>query len=202
MKIYFLPWLLSFILAVPVFAQDAAKQDIINFQDELYKEFTDSIRSPLPKSDIAAFTGHEFFPVDLAYRIEATFTRTPNEKAFKMATTQGDTRDYVKYGEASFTLNGKACKLNIYQNIELSKTKQYSDYLFLPFKDLTNLVDTYGGGRYIDLKMPASNSIVIDFNKAYNPYCAYNELYSCPVPPKENSLDTEVRAGVKKPAGH
>lgn len=183
-------------------AQDQARKEIIDFQDKLYKEFTDSAKSPLPLYELSAFTGHEFFPVDLNYRVNARFVRTPNEKPFKMSTTQGDAREYVKYGEAQFTLQGKPCKLNLYQSTELSKTAEYKDYLFLPFKDLTNLLDTYGGGRYIDLKIPAADSIVIDFNQAYNPYCAYNSIYSCPVPPRENALDVEIRAGIKKPAEH
>lgn len=183
-------------------AQDQARQEIIDFQDRLYKEFTDSAKSPLPLYELSAFTGHEFFPVDLNYRVNARLVKTPNEKPFKMMTTQGQTQEYVKYGEARFSLQGKPYKLNLYQSTELSKTAEYKDYLFLPFKDLTNLMDTYGGGRYIDLRIPDSDNIVIDFNQAYNPYCAYNSIYSCPVPPKENTLETEIRAGIKKPAGH
>ena len=71
------------------------------------------------------------------------------------------------------------------------------DHLFLPFTDNTNGVETYGGGRYIDLKIPAGNTINIDFNKAYNPYCAYSDKYSCPIPPPENHLDIEIKAGIK-----
>lgn len=183
-------------------AQDQGRQEIVDFQDRLYKEFTDSVKSPLPKYEIDAFTGHEFYPVDLSYRVKARLVKTPGEKPFKMMTTRGETQDYVKYGEAQFILRGKPYKLNLYQSTELSKTAEYKDYLFLPFKDLTNLLDTYGGGRYIDLKIPASDSIVIDFNQAYNPYCAYNSIYSCPVPPKENTLETEIKAGIKRPPGH
>ena len=74
----------------------------------------------------------------------------------------------------------------------------YFDYLFLPFLDLTNGKTTYSGGRYIDLRIPEGDTIIIDFNKAFNPYCAYSHHYSCPVVPSENYLDFEVRAGVKK----
>ena len=76
-------------------------------------------------------------------------------------------------------------------------TAEYEDYLFLPFTDKTNGDSSYGGGRYLDLKLPEGDSIIIDFNQAYNPYCAYNDKYSCPVPPKSNNLDIEVLAGVK-----
>jgi uncharacterized protein (DUF1684 family) len=73
----------------------------------------------------------------------------------------------------------------------------YVDYLFLPFSDATNGNETYSGGRYIDLRIPTSDSVLIDFNKAYNPYCAYNPKYSCPIVPKQNRLPIPVRAGVK-----
>jgi uncharacterized protein len=88
--------------------------------------------------------------------------------------------------------------LNIYRNIDLSKKKEYKNYLFLPFLDLTSGNESYGGGRYIDMRIPKGNIITIDFNKAYNPYCAYNHKYSCPVVPDENNLNIEIKAGVKK----
>ena len=105
---------------------------------------------------------------------------------------------YIKFGEAHFKIDGKALVLNIYQNIELSKKKEYVDYLFLPFSDLTCGKESYIGGRYIDLKIPTSDTILIDFNTAYNPYCAYNHKYSCPIVPLENDLPVAINAGVKK----
>ena len=88
-------------------------------------------------------------------------------------------------------------KLNIYQNHRLRKMEKYRNHLFLPFTDLTNGEETYGGGRYIDLSIPDSDTIIIDFNKAYNPYCAYSSTRSCPIPPRENDLDLKVEAGVR-----
>ena len=105
---------------------------------------------------------------------------------------------YVKYGELSFVLKGESFKLNVYRNIELSKKEEYKDYLFLPFSDATSGKESYIGGRYIDLRVPKGKSIAIDFNKAYNPYCAYNSQYSCPIVPLENDLDIAIEAGVKK----
>lgn len=105
---------------------------------------------------------------------------------------------YEKYGELHFTIDGKICKLNVYRSLDLKKTDEYKDYLFLPFSDTTNGNETYLGGRYIDLKITDGNTMVIDFNKAYNPYCAYNSKYSCPAVPQENVLDVAIRAGVKK----
>ena len=104
---------------------------------------------------------------------------------------------YKKYGEIKFKIHGKKFKLNIYQNQRLMNNKLYADHLFLPFTDLTNGDESYGGGRYIDLTKPSANTMIIDFNKAYNPYCCYNSRYSCPIPPKENHLNIKVKAGVK-----
>ena len=105
---------------------------------------------------------------------------------------------YNKFGKTVFKLNGKKYTLAIYQNVDLVNTAGYEDYLFIPFKDLTNGEDTYGGGRYLDLKIPEGETILIDFNRAYNPYCAYNHNYSCPIPPFENHLKVKIEAGVKK----
>ncbi|MBS1638121.1 MAG: DUF1684 domain-containing protein [Bacteroidetes bacterium] len=189
-------------LALTAGAQDTARQEILDFQNELNKEYADSTKSPLSKAELRQFKGHHFFDIDLAYRVTATFKRTADAKPFKMATTRGLPRTYVKYGEATFTLGAKTYTLCLYQNPDLAKTEQYKDYLILPFRDLTNQSETYGGGRYIDMKIPTGNSIVIDFNKAYNPFCAYSDLYSCPIPPQENTLDTEIKAGTKKPETH
>jgi uncharacterized protein (DUF1684 family) len=97
----------------------------------------------------------------------------------------------------TFNLKGNAYRLNVYQNQDLMKKEGFEDYLFLPFLDDTNGEESYGGGRYIDLGIPEGDEVVIDFNKAYNPYCAYNEKYSCPIVPRENYLDLKVEAGVK-----
>lgn len=181
-------------------AQIQEKEEILEFQNQLNKEYKDSVNSPLSKTDIIKFKGHTFYPIDLAFRVTATFVRAENEKPFKMSTTKGQARDYIKYGEVHFMIRGKKSKLNVYQSLDLLKTEQYKNYLFLPFKDLTNSIETYGGGRFIDLTIPDSKTLTIDFNKAYNPYCAYSDLYSCPITPIENTLNIKVKAGIKKPA--
>ena len=109
---------------------------------------------------------------------------------------------YDIYGTVSFIIQGKTYQLNVYQSHSLKESKEYADYLFLPFMDLTNGKTTYAGGRYIDLKIPKSNEIVINFHTAYNPYCAYSARYSCPVVPEENFIEVEVNAGVKAPKPH
>lgn len=167
--------------------------EIREFQEELNHEYNDPETSPLTKKDRKKFTGLEFFPIDEAYYVTARFTKTENPSPFKMKTTTSRRPTYDKYGEATFDLNGQAFTLNIYQSHKLRETEEYKDYLFLPFTDLTNGEETYGGGRFIDLSIPAGDSIVIDFNKAYNPYCAYNHNYSCPIPPAENDMDVKVK---------
>ncbi|MCF8370592.1 MAG: DUF1684 domain-containing protein [Bacteroidales bacterium] len=171
--------------------------EIQNHQKELNEQYADSSHSPLSEKDLKSFTGLGFFPIDPKYRVDAEFVRTPNEQPFGMKTTTDRLPMYMKYGIAKFDIGGKNFQLSIFQNLDLVKQEGYEDYLFLPFTDLTSGVESYGGGRYIDLRLPDSDHIIIDFNKAYNPYCAYNHRYSCPVPPVENDMNIEIKAGVK-----
>jgi hypothetical protein len=114
-----------------------------------------------------------------------------------MPTTTDRKSEEILFGIANFQLNGITQQLEIYQNRKLMLEEKYKDYLFLPFTDKTNGEETYSGGRYLDLSIPKGDSIIIDFNKAYNPYCAYNKKYSCPIVPSINALDIKVLAGVK-----
>lgn len=175
-----------------------AEQTALAFQSDLNTEFANPEESPLTSEDLKTFKGLDFYPIDPKYKVEASFVRTPNEKTFKMKTSTTRTPEYVKYGELTFSLEGKACQLNLYQNIELIKKEGYADYLFLPFFDLSCGQESYIGGRYLDLRIPKGDTLIIDFNKAYNPYCAYNHKYSCPIVPLDNNLDLAILAGVKK----
>ena len=168
------------------------------FQSELNQSFADSLKSPLTKEDLAQFKGLDFFALNEKFIVEANFVRTKKEKAFAMKTTTSRTPLYVKYGELHFSIDGKAFKLNVYKNIDLSTKPGYEDYLFLPFSDLTCGKESYIGGRYVDMRIQKGKKWTIDFNKAYNPYCAYNYKYSCPIVPLDNDLDIEILAGVKK----
>jgi uncharacterized protein (DUF1684 family) len=167
-------------------------------QQKLNAEYADINESPLTENDFLIFKSLDFFPIDSKFAVLAKFTRSENGKVFKMKTTGARLPEYKKYGELHFTIDGQPLKLNVYQNIELSKKKGFEDYLFLPFSDLTSGKETYIGGRYIDMHFPKSDTVLIDFNSAYNPYCAYNHKYSCPLVPLENDLPIEIRAGVKK----
>ncbi|NAS32612.1 DUF1684 domain-containing protein [Flavobacteriaceae bacterium R38] len=171
--------------------------DVRTFQKKMNTEFKDPSISPLLEKDKVRFTGLDFFPINTTFRVIAKFVRTPNEIPFLMPTTTGRKSKEVKYGEIHFKINEEDYKLNVYQDQDLRFGGDHKNDLFLPFRDLTNGIETYGGGRYINLKIPSGDSITVDFNKAYNPYCAYNENYSCPIVPSQNSLAVEILAGVK-----
>ncbi|RDI54919.1 DUF1684 domain-containing protein [Flavobacterium glaciei] len=171
---------------------------VAKFQKELNEEYADAKTSPLTAEDLAEFKTLDFYPANETFFVVAKLVRTQNEKPFEMETSTDRKPLYVKYGELFFTIDGREFKLNVYKNIELSKKKEYKDYLFLPFSDLTSGKESYIGGKYIDLRIPKGDTIEIDFNTSYNPYCAYNHKYSCPKVPLENDLDIEIKAGVKK----
>ena len=189
---------LSFFCVSALFAQKTQQfKEANKFQQKLNKEFSSKENSPLTEEDLTSFKSLEFFPIDSNFMVTASLTLHKDSKPFKMQTTTDRQPVYKLYATANFQLNGKDYSLEIYQNEKLLLTPDYEDYLFLPFTDLTNGETSYGGGRYLDLSLPEGTSIVIDFNQSYNPYCAYNEKYSCPVPPKSNHLDTKILAGVK-----
>lgn len=176
------------------------KQTIVGeteWQKKQNADFKDATKSPLKDKDRKTFKGLDFYKFDSTYVVKAKLTRTPDAKPFKMKTTTERRPDYVQYGVVTFTLKGQEYQLNIYQNLGLLDTEGYEDYLFLPFLDDTNGNGSYAGGRYTEARIPERDTIIIDFNTAYNPYCAYNEKYSCPIVPRENYLATEIKAGVK-----
>jgi len=175
------------------FSQSEAEK----FQKQINSEYADAKTSPLMEEDLKTFQTLDFYPINENFFVNAKFEKAKNEKVFEMKTTGARTPKYIKYGTIFFTLNGVEMQLNVYRNIELSKQKEYKDHLFLPFSDLTCGKESYIGGRYIDLKIPKGDTIAVDFNQAYNPYCAYNHKYSCPLVPLENDLKVEIKAGVK-----
>lgn len=167
------------------------------WQQKMNAEFKDASQSPLTKKDLKTFTGLDFFPFDSTYVVKANFKETPNTPFETHKTTKERLTQKRVFGVVTFSLNGKSHQLNIYQDKELMEKENTKTYLFLPFKDDTTGDTTYGGGRYIDLEIPKGTTIEIDFNKAYNPYCAYSDRYSCPLVPDVNNLLTRVEAGVK-----
>jgi uncharacterized protein (DUF1684 family) len=174
------------------------------------KQHRTSYKADFLKEERSPFYGREkaldslrFYKPNPKYRVDAEFTPTPDAKPFEMATYSGEVQPYRKFGEVTFKLKGKIQQLAIYQSLRLVKIPGYKDYLFLPFKDLSNGESTYGGGRYINLKMGdiKEGKLTLDFNKNYNPYCAFADGYNCPIPPAENHLDIAIKAGEKSFAG-
>jgi uncharacterized protein (DUF1684 family) len=136
-----------------------------------------------------------YFPPDLNYRISAKLVPIENRKMVVLPTSDGKENKYLEYGYAEFELNKTPCRLLILEIAE----GEFKGVLFLAFADETSANETYGAGRYLELKKtPGASTITIDFNEAYNPYCAYADSFSCPFPPRENILTTAVRAGEKK----
>lgn len=176
------------------------KQPILGdteWQRQQNADFKDASKSPLTNRDRKLFRSLDFFPFDSTYIVSAKLKVTPDTPFFKMKTTTDRLSEERVYGIVSFTLNGKSYQLNVYQGKENLEDPEYVDYLFLPFLDDTNGGTSYGGGRYIDLRIPETDRISIDFNKAYNPLCVYNVKYSCPIVPRVNYLDTEVKVGMR-----
>ena len=165
-------------------------------------EFKDPEKSPLSKEQIAGFTGLKYYAPDLKYRVRGKFTKNEKPVLFKMKTTTSRLPGYLKYGEVTFEIDSQRYTLEVYQSPEISLQPEYKNYLFIPFTDETNGHDTYEVGRYVDLTIPESEEITIDFNLSYSPYCSYRSGYSCPIPPASNHLPIAIPAGEKKYKKH
>lgn len=195
-KLCFLFLILSLFLNAQTEKENIAS--IEKFQKELNTEYLNPKESPLRGDNLKNFKKHPFFPINLKYRVTAKFVKTENPVPFELPTSSGKFKQYQEYGKATFELDGKSLTLTLYQSLDLMKMEKYKDYLFLPFRDETNEKETYGGGKYMDLKIPAGNEIILDFNQSYQPYCAYNAFdYNCPIVPVENKLPVRIEAGVK-----
>jgi uncharacterized protein (DUF1684 family) len=198
--IYYLAVLSSFLWTDNVLLaqnQERIRQEIQEYQDQSDREFADPEQSILKPEDLKDFKGLNWYPINLQYHVTARLVRTPEAIPFLMPTTTERRPEYVQFGILYFTIEGQALQLEVYRNTQEYDDPQYADYLFCPFTDWTSGDGSYGGGRYLDLRIPEGDQLVLDFNKSYNPYCAYNERYSCPIPPRENDLPLRIEAGIK-----
>lgn len=194
-KLSFLFLILSLFLNAQTEKENIAS--IKKFQKELNTEYLNPKESPLRGDNLKNFKQHPFFPINLKYRVTAKFVKTENSVPFELPTSSGKFKQYQEYGKATFELDGKSLTLTLYQSLDLMKMEKYKDHLFLPFRDETNEKETYGGGKYMDLKIPSGKEIVLDFNQSYQPFCAYNAFdYNCPIVPEENKLPIRIEAGV------
>ena len=190
--------LICCLLAEGLWAQTDTTRFLQNLQEhrEHYKqEFLTEPQAPLTEADTAQLA---FYPPALGWQITARFEQTPDSKPFQMATYSGAQKPYRQYGLLHFEQDGKPYTLAIYQSLRLIEKEEYKDYLFLPFNDSSNGETTYGGGRYLDFKIgdiSKDNTLLLDFNLCYNPWCAYSDGYSCPIPPAINHIELAITAG-------
>ena len=169
--------------------------DAIHISRDLKNEHFRSPTSPLPESEAADFTGLNYFIPSPKYHVQADFVEFENPDTVEILTTKiYDIKQMIRAGKFKFAINGEDCALTAY----LSSAPEMQDEYFVPFKDSTSGVTTYGGGRYLDIRVRDTNDYIVDFNYAYNPYCAYNKKYSCPLVPDENILPVAIQAGEKK----
>ena len=173
-------------------------KEIKKERQEKDKEMISDPKSPIPEEEKASFKKLNYYKPGVTFCKLATFERYDQATLFFMKTTTERLPEYSIYGSVTFRHKGKNYKLNVYQNIELVKKPGFEKHLFIPFNDETNGNETYGGGRFLDVYENGEDVLLIDFNKAYNPYCAYNHKYSCPIPPEANNLKIKIKAGEKK----
>jgi uncharacterized protein (DUF1684 family) len=152
-------------------------------------------QSPIPPQDKPRFRGLEYYPPDPSYRFELELHEHPEKGMVRMAYTKGNEQDFIRWGEVRIKVGGREQALQAY------KRSREEEMLFVPFKDTTSGKETYGAGRYLDLEPERDRTQegkwILDFNQAYNPWCAYSEAYTCPLVPVENWLEVPIYAGEK-----
>lgn len=190
-----------FISSTIVFGQNDYINELLSHRKAVDSEFSDTTKSILPDSAANNFTQLNYFSPNESYRVVCKFKKSIGDE-FDMLTSKGEKKKFRRYGYLKFELMGKKFKLPIYQSIRLMSMEKYKDYIFIPFTDLTSGNETYGGGRYIETTIPTGKTFILDFNYAFNPYCHYTTGYNCCIPPIENFLNIEIKAGEKKYSNH
>jgi uncharacterized protein len=156
--------------------------------------FQEDPETPVPEDKKKTLLPLPYFPVDMSYTVPAALRLAEKRPVFEMPTSTGTLRKYQQVGAIEFVFQGQPMTLGAFVEDGQPLTQ-----LFVPFADLTTGKETYTAGRYLDLHPTASGLYTLDFNKAYNPYCAYNSKYECPFPPPSNRLKVPIRAGEKAP---
>ncbi|MGE0864812.1 MAG: DUF1684 domain-containing protein [Vicinamibacterales bacterium] len=157
-------------------------------KDEAFKE---QPGNPVPPDKMAALVPLAYFPIDELYAVPATLEPAAERTRLQVPTSTGKIRDIERIGTLRFSVKGQKLSLTAFHELDQPQITR----LFVPFADLTNGTETYSAGRYMELDPTPTGIYVVDFNVAYHPYCYYNEEYDCPYPPKENRLETPIRAG-------
>lgn len=171
------------------------KRAIRNDREAKDEYFRSNSHSPIPPDERASFEGLSYYPVDESYRFELPLHEHDARTSVTVGTSTGSEREYLRWGEFRFELDGEEFALQAY------KSDPDDDRLWVPFRDATSGGETYGAGRYLDLEAEThrtdDGTWILDFNEAYNPTCAYSEQYECPLPPTENWLEVPIEAGEK-----
>ena len=152
-----------------------------------------SSTSPLTDEEKQRFTGLNYYPINEDFKVTATLELINQKQPIFIPSTTGEDLKYIPFAYASFNLAGEESRVILYQDWEENDPNRLS----LMFADGTSTFETYGGGRYLDVLYRNIDKIELDFNQAYNPYCHFNEEYSCPIPPRENLLNVKILAGEK-----
>ena len=161
------------------------------FRKQKNEFFRHDAQSPLMPEQRKTFTGLRYYPENPDLRLVVSVEEYDDKQPVTMVTSTGGVQEYLKYGQFSFEVNGEQAMLQVYQDAG-------QDYFFLPFVDATAPEETYGAGRYLEIESEGQSRFLVDFNMAYNPYCAYNPNWACPIPPKENHLNVRIEAGERK----
>ncbi|GMQ29077.1 DUF1684 domain-containing protein [Algoriphagus confluentis] len=172
---------------------EAYVEKIEKERERQFKYLRFNVESPLTEDQKRNLQTLTFYEINPEYKIKARLISIENKKVRQVPMTDGSTERYIEHSYAEFELGGKTNKLLLLQSVSESDMRNF----FLAFADETSGRETYGGGRYLNVRQDGKNSITIDFNLAYNPYCAYNPDYACPLPPKENLLTIAIEAGEK-----
>lgn len=197
---YLITCISAFYICVNCHSQ-ATKEEVELLRKEHKEHLSDTAYGYLNLEEIEHFEGLDYFPFDESFQIKAKFTKKKG-RSFEMPTSTDRKPWYRRYGYLDFEVNGVQCRLEVYQNLALKQSKEHKHHLFLPMRDKTSAKTSYGGGRFLDLTIPKDEFLIIDFNLLYNPYCAYSDRYSCPIPPAVNTLNVAILAGEKTPHGH
>ncbi len=175
------------------------QETVIRERREKNLAFRTGPDSPLLEKNKTRFQGLDYYPVDPSLRFQVRLNRYPSPREVRIGTNTGEVRSGLRYGYFEFSVNGTPCRLQAYRMDEDQGGRGPS--LFVPFRDATTGTETYAAGRYIELPENTTGIYDLDFNRAYNPFCAYGRDYSCPVPPAENTLPLPIRAGEKRYRG-
>lgn len=181
-------------------AEASCLDTLAKHRSQVESDYLKSDDSPFDKELRAGFAGFSYFAGDIAFCVEASFEPSADTKVFAMPSFNGKTLPFRKYGVFHFQLGGARRSLSAYQRMDLPKDQR--QWVLVPFRDSTTGQETYGGGRYLQLDLPLPARTALDFNRAFNPLCAYKSTFTCPIPPAENWLKIRIAAGEKKYAGN